>query len=457
MSDYLARFFLNPRTREQQRHLTTPWSEWVMGEKLIGHKGSLEIPPDYTDILAGQTNPRFFEQRFERAADGVAAFESLAAKAVSDGFFLTDITHYSEDFIPSDAKPKPQWQQDVDRFYLQVIAEDYGPEPPADARVQTEPMWLLSKARHTRREDKALAAKAVPFALTARDLIGRRKGEEDKFYSWSLSNIDVAGDVEQELFLCYADLNDAPNAFVAIREACDLRATPFRSENLALMQCFNFPQYREDAFEAAFTYAKFGREYGQRDGYEDIISTAGYAAFAKGRDEEIASGKGFVRWRAMSDPAPVEKIDAAEAEIGHKFPPDYRAQLAQRGRSQLAFYLKDDSSYLKFAAPGDLAVWGRVFQHWLDGSGDGDGVHSADWPTKFGVERRSLWSVATPWDNSSCMAICLAEGAAYGHCFLWRHEESYNLVRLGDSFDASVEALKSGFIAGDANIRSFFA
>ena len=71
-------------------------------------------------------------------------------------------------------------------------------------------MWLLSKARHTRREDKALAAKAVPFALTARGLIGRRKGEEDKFYSWSLSNIDVAGDVEQELFLCYADLNDAP-------------------------------------------------------------------------------------------------------------------------------------------------------------------------------------------------------------------------------------------------------
>ncbi len=457
MSDYLARFFLNPKTREQQRHLTTPWSEWVMGEKLIGHKGSLDIPPDYTDILAGQTNPKFFEQRFERAADGVAAFESLAAKAVSDGFFLTDITHYTEDFIPSHAKPKPQWQQDVDRFYLLVVAEDYGPEPPADPRVQTEPMWLLSKAKHTHRGEKALATKALSFALSAREIIGGLKDKEDKFYSWSLSNVDVAADVEQGLFRCYADLNDAPNAFAAIREAYDLRATPFRAENLALMQCFNFPQYKEDAFEAAFTYAKFGRAHGQRDGYEEIISAPGYAAFAKRRDEEIASGKGFVRWRAMSDPAPIDKIDAAETEIGQKFPPDYRAQLAQRGRSQLAFYLSDDSSCLKFAAPGDLAVWGWVFQHWLDRSGDADGVHSADWPAKFGVERRSLWSVATPWDNSACMAICLAEGASYGHCFLWHHDESYSLVPLGNSFDASVEALKSGFIVGDAQIRSFFA
>lgn len=63
--------------------------------------------------------------------------------------------------------------------------------------------------------------------------------------------------------------------------------------------------------------------------------------------------------------------------------------------------------------------------------------------------------VATPWDNSGCLVISLANGPTYGRCCHWDHDEAYDLVPIGDSFAAAVAALQSGFISGDATVRKF--
>jgi hypothetical protein len=88
-------------------------------------------------------------------------------------------------------------------------------------------------------------------------------------------------------------------------------------------------------------------------------------------------------------------------------------------------------------------------------AGDLSGEHSRDWAAKFGVDRKALWSAATTWDNSNALLISLASDATYGRCYLWHHEEGYNLVPIAETFEAAIEALRQGFVNGDTRVRGF--
>ena len=53
--------------------------------------------------------------------------------------------------------------------------------------------------------------------------------------------------------------------------------------------------------------------------------------------------------------------------------------------------------------------------------------------------------------------MSLAEGRSQGHCYLWHHDEAYDLVPIGDNFDTAIKTVETGFISGDRRIRAFFA
>ena len=458
MSDYLVRFFLNTKTGAQQRHMTQSAPYWVLGER-IGADTAIDTSSPAAaaalvekltsgNLLEKLSEQRFFEDNFDESAAAVAAFDRLAAEATAQGFFLTDLTDRYQEIIPPNAKPKPDWQQSIDALYLKLASRDYASAQAEHPLSKTEPLWLLLKAQHIHRLEPAFAGDALEFALAARDELNRRKLANQAFYCWSISPIEVEAGIHEQLFFRYADLNDTANAFKAIREAVDLSPDARRSENLALMQCFNYAQYRQDAFDTAFQYGRFG-------GYDDIRNHPEYAAYAARREAEIAGGTAHICWMAMCDAASAAGIVAAETELARRLPADYRTFLERRGKSKLAFYLGNETTIMTFAAPADIADWQHALQQWFDAMGDREEHFSKEWAENLGVDRRQLYSVATPWDNSSCLVMSLAEGKTYGHCYLWHHDEAYELVPIGDSFDEALETLTRGFSEGDPRVRTF--
>src|SRR5262249_42972928 len=152
-----------------------------------------------------------------------------------------------------------------------------------------------------------------------------------------------------------------------------------------------------------------------------------YSAFKARRDAEVASGVPRTRWASMTTPAYEAGVLEAERAIGHSLPASYRRFLAEKGSTKLIFYLGKNTVSLTFVAAVDLPRWGETVHRWMTRAGDLDGEHARDWVAKFGVDRKALWSVATTWDNSNALLISLASDATYGRCYLWHHEEGYNL------------------------------
>jgi cell wall assembly regulator SMI1 len=454
VSHYLVRFFLNPKTGKQQRHLMLADGSWILGEH-IGSSHSINNPtPEFLEKLSSGeylqslSDARFGEADFEKNADCVAAFERLAAKAVADGFFLTDLVDRMQDTIPADARPKPNWQQDLDRAYLRSIARDHSQPAPAAALTAKEPLALLIEARyqHVRKGGGAVAALAI--AETARAEIDRRNAAKQPFYTWSIHAHEIEASVYELMFHFNEELKNKDAMFAAIRRAVDLGLNNPRGEYLAWVQCYHFPALREDAFEYAFRYAEFG--------YDSIKKHPDFAAYAVRRKKEVASGHPRTRWHKMQEPSTLDAITKTEAAMGVTFPADYRAFLQQRGKTKLSFLLRDETKDLSFADAADFHLWQTTFQDWLDLMGATHAGITDSWPEKYGVDRRQLYSVATPWDNSSCLVIGLGPGKSYGRCFLWDHDEADELVSIGASFDAALKAIENGFLAGSPEINAFF-
>jgi hypothetical protein len=455
MSIYLARFYLHPDTGRQQEHLLLEDRKWVLGDWIGDKKDWMPAGFDAPNqdpsakLRAELEASRFFERTFRNRKAAIAAFEDLGTKACAEGYFLTDVVEYTTKDIPAGASPKPGWQQEIDTAYLRILAGDYDSGPQELPEAETEPMWLRLKAERIYRWEKDHAQEALPVALAAREEIERRLAAEAGFYCWSISKAEIEGAIHELLYILFGELGDEANAFAAIRAAYDIAGR--RPEWLAWMQCFCYPEYREDAFETAFRYQE------RWGGYDQIVGHPEYSAFEARRKAEIASGSAYVRWRAMCEPSPEALIVEAEKKIGRPLPAGYRSFLSTRGKSQLMLHLGDSTSVMKFAGAGDLAIWGRVFQSWLGLAGGQDEARSEEWAAKFGVDGSELWSVATPWDNSSCLAISLADNATYGRCYLWHHDDAFELMPIGDSFELALEAIETGFLSGAGPIRSFLA
>lgn len=80
---------------------------------------------------------------------------------------------------------------------------------------------------------------------------------------------------------------------------------------------------------------------------------------------------------------------------------------------------------------------------------------TSEWPAKHGVDRADLVSVATPWDNSRCLLMCIKSGPHFGACYLWDHDEPYDLVPFAPTFDIAVKRVMDDFSAGRQPVLSF--
>lgn len=436
MSIYLARFFLNSKTGGQQRHLLLEDNNLVMAEHLA-------------EGCERGEDPRFFEGQFENLEEAVHAFERLAMDASNDDYVLTDIMDRFAQVIPVDAKPKPAWQQAIDRFYLATLMEDFDIELPDEPTARAEPMWLHLEALRAWRFETDRAREALEPALAARAELRQRSAEKKGYYSWSLPEGEQHAALEEHLFGMYRQLGDIGNAFRAIRTAQDIAPNMFRNERLATLQCFHFPQYRNDAFAQAFRYSNCG--------FDDVLAHPDYAAFAKRRQAEIASEAPIVRWRSMCVPNTQGEIEACERQIAAKLPEDFRDFLLSRGKSRLDFLRGRRSATLTFAAAEDLLAWRDAFQSWLNTMGDADEGYSLAWAKELGVDRQMIWSIATPWDHSRCLVISLAGDETHGRCFLWDHDDAYLLEPIGATFTDALAAIEEGFVSGDARISTLLS
>jgi cell wall assembly regulator SMI1 len=452
MSHYLVRFFRQPRSGKQQRHLMLDDASWVLGE-WIGAKNSLEsrmakIGTPGFDPVQALMDDRFYEENFEDPTACVAAYEDLASRAVADGYVLVDMTDRMLDVIPDDAAPKPAWACALDQYVLDSAARKPIVGSPALEEARNEPLRHYLDALHRHRQNPDMATENLRTALIARNELDRRKVSGTPMYLWSIDPIEFEARIYQLLMQIHQQLGDTDAMFASIRKACDLVVNSYRSECLAQMQCYHLPQYREDAFETAFKYAQFG--------YDVIREHKDYAAYAKRRKGEVKTGKPFMRWQSMQEPSSAAEITGAEAALGVKFPDDYKAFLAERGRCKLSLMLGEETKELNFAGAPDLAIWKGVFDHWLETMGAARDNLTADWPAKHGVEARTLHSIATPWDNSSCVVMDLAPGPGHGRCFLWDHDEACDLIPIGNTFTAALTAIEVGIKYDTPPMRMFF-
>jgi SMI1 / KNR4 family (SUKH-1) len=454
MSHYLVRFFRHPKSAKQQRHLMLADGSWVLGE-WIGPEFSIEA--QMAKIASGDVSSsvfddlsaaRFYEDNFEDEGAAVSAFNRLAVDATKSGYVLVDLIDRMVDVIAPDAPEKPDWQDALDRYLLDVLARKPNARSPKHEAARNEPLQIYLDALRLHRTEPDRAADALTLALSARDELDRRKVSSATMYLWSIDRNEFEARINQLLMQIHQKLGNSDAMFAAIRRACDLSIDPYRSECLAVMQCYHFPQYREDAFETAFRYGD--------DGYAQVKEHEDFAAYAKQRRKEVKSGKPILRWHAMQDPSSDAEIAAAEVALGATLPADYKAFLAERGRCKLSFMLGDEHKDLSFAGATDIAIWKGVFDHWLETMGAARENLTAEWPAKYGVDARTLYSIATPWDNSSCFVMDLAPGKGHGRCFFWDHDEAYDLIAIGADFTQALDALQIGFTSGDADIRLFF-
>lgn len=452
MSRYLARFFRHPATGIQQRHLMLANGSWVLGEWIGPDVAMNSDDPDFLEklssgkLIEAMSNARFFEENYEDSAACVAAFERLADDARTAGFTERDIDDRMVDDILESIPAKPVWKAACDRGWLAIMTGQATQLTVDDVNAEAKPMAQYIAARLVFGRDESKATDARRLLEAARDAIAERRKSKLPIYAWTIGDHELEASIYEWLFWVADAQGDHPAMFTAIRRACEISTDTRRSEALAFVQSHIYTDYIEDAFETAFRYAEFG--------YDAVKSHPDFAAYAKRRRREQKSKTPIHRWAAMTSPSSLTDIQSAEATCAVQFPEDYRRFLAERGESTLMFHVGTESKILRFVGAQDFAAWQLSFQNWLDITGGPNDEAFADWSKTHGVGRRALFTVATPWDNSACLALCLVPGPRYGHGFWWDHDEASELVHLGTSFSACLETITRRFSSSDVEIMA---
>jgi hypothetical protein len=456
MRGYFARFFVNHERTHRQLHLME--GTWVNAIRLVGdtkfvatNESAVAVGALGLDKLLAQSEANdFFEKRFKMAADAVTAYEALAADARQAGGFLSDHQVYSSREVPETAKPKLAWQEALDRCLLTFTLGRFDWSLPIDPAAVREPIYLWLKAAQAYGDDPKKAASAKPLVVEAQTEVEHRSKAKTLCYSWSFPALEVEAEIYDLLYSVHINTGEDAAAFSAIQSAIAASISPGRMRFLTWMQCYKFPQFRDDAFETAF-----GTPAEYQDTYDLVMKHADYPAYVARRKLEIKSGKAISRWSAMTEPARVKQINAVEKFIGHKLPTSYRKFLKERGRSELNLLKKRQRKTLQFAGANDLVAWHETVQAWIVRSNGEASEIAAAWRRAHRIDYSQLCSVATPWDNSSALVMNLGPGQAFGRCFLWHHDEPSDLVPMGKDFDEALELVMRGFEKGDKRLKAF--
>ena len=434
---YLAKFFHRAPGDDDRELMLVPGSDpMVIGVHMNwkGDRGANE----------------FLREDYSGIADAAAAFRRHVGELVAAGYVETDHPKYTLRDLGPNPQAKLDWQKGLDELMILALAASRAEQAKQlDALKDTpavhEPLYLWHSARraYAAGDDPA---QAVHLAEQARDTIRARRAAGQPHYAWSILENDLEGRIIELLSDAYleADIPDA--ALKTIEHLCLTAPSQSRIIKRAELLCAYFPERREEAFDDAFQWSRFG-------GYEDIMAFPGYEEYAARRRSDT-SAKGW-RWKPGT-PAHEADIGKAEQALGIRLPDDYRSFLLTRGATELLVRLPESSSELRFYAPDELATQLRNLLDFIAHSEDELEEACAYFRKEYGVSLKNLVPIAEPSQLSRCLLLHVEPGERYGQCFQWDHDGSWELEQRQPSFDVALRALTDGIEQRDASQLAFF-
>jgi len=434
---YLAKFFHRAPGDDDRELMLVPGSDPMVIGVHMNWKGD----PDADE---------FSRKTFSNIADAAAAFRRQVADLVAAGYVETVHTQYTLRDLPPDPDAKPDWQKGLDELMILALA---APMAEQASQLETlkgtpaehEPLYLWHAARRSSSAGDD-TARTVRLAEQARDTLLARRAAKEPHYAWSIYEGDLEGRILELLSDVYLEADNPDAALKTIEHLCKTAPNHARILKRAELLCGFFPERREEAFDDAFQWSRFG-------GYEDIMAFPGYEAYAAQR-KAGTSAKGW-RWKPGT-PASEADVSKAEQALGVRLPDDYRKFLLTRGETELLVRLPESSSELRFYAPDELATQLRNVLDFIAHSEDELEEACAYFRQEYGVSLKHLVPVAEPSQLSRCLLLHVEPGERYGQCFQWDHDGAWELEQRQPGFDVALKALTDGIEQRDATQLAFF-
>jgi hypothetical protein len=394
----------------------------------------------------GGDNPTLFRHDCGAAAVGLTTYRHSAQAWLSDGFAEVVPLNYWHGALPSEPQPKPDWQRALDELAVDVLAVGATPSSDGTAALAatpaaTEPLYLWL-AGIEKLEAHGDAPAALAFAVQAREEYAKRRASKAPFYGWSIWWPEIEGLIYDLMGTVYLAGERPRESIPAFERAYKVAANQYRGAFLAELLYELCPKRREEAFDLAYRYARFG-------GYERIVALPGYDAYAE-RRKKANGGKGW-RWATMRLPASAADLRDAEQRLGAALPKDYQKFL-KAGRTELLVRIDDASADLRFFRAAELATQRDNHIAFLTRTGeDAEGYLRKE----YGVSLRDLVPVAEVANASRNLLVHVGAGERFGWCYRWDHEDSFELEAAQESFDEALKGLMSGIEARNSAVLGF--
>lgn len=434
---YLAKFFHRPPGDDDRELLLIPGSDPMV----IGI---------YMDEKRETPRDDFLREEFSDIQTAVAAFRRLAAEQVAAGFVETAHVQYTLRHLLPDVLPKPDWQKGLDELMLAALSAPIDEQAKYLAALkgtaaEHEPLYLWLSAHHGYAADADNAA-TIRFAEQGYNTLQTRRAAGMPHYAWSIAESDLEARTLEVLSWAQLRAGNPQAALQAIDDAYKVSASQDRGVQRATILCEYFPERQEEAFDAAYSWSRFG-------GYEDITALPAYADYVARRKRKPKSDKGW-RWKAKQ-PAGEDALRQAETALGVKLPKDYRKFLATYGHTELWVRLPEKSGELCFYRPTELATQRNNLFDFISITEKDAGKVDSYFREQYGVAASDLVPVAEPAQESRCMVIHLGQGERFGWCFHWDHDGAWELEHAAPSFTAALKSLTDGIEKRDSAMLSF--
>jgi hypothetical protein len=446
---YFAKFFHKAPGDDDRLLLLAVGSDTLMGVYLkeIDYRTAV-----WSDLPPGANLPgEFLRQEFGTINESVGAFRREAETLRAAGYIETHHTKYTLRDLEGDFTPKPEWQRALDEAIMAAFADRLDVQADrlaalAGTPAAGEPIALWLAAHHAKATKQLDTLKKAEWA---RDALLQREAGGAPHYTWSLFPHVIKGYIYELLADCYLDAEppDPWAALEAITTAREADPNETRLNLWALIICECFPEREEDAYDSIHPWAHQG-------GYEEITSRPSYAAYAARRAKDAAAGRGTWRW-GWGRPQSEAEIAAAEGALGVTFPDGYRRFLRERGQCDLFVRLPKDDARLGFAAADQL--W-RSREDFIDfvALADSEANVAQYFRDEHGVGLRHLIPIAVPSGASNLLLLHTEPGDSYGSCYVWNHDDAWDLVNEQPSFEAMIAMLLAGIERPEAVALDLF-
>ena len=391
-----------------------------------------------------------FRHDFSEMGLAITALRTMADDLRAQGYVETDHTRYTLRTLLPDPQPKADWQRGLDDLMLSALCESLDTQARriadlADTPANREPLYLWLAAHLQFARDRG-GAKALAMAQAASDAMASRNAGEIPQYAWSINLYQLEARIFELLARIHFADGNAAAALSAIEQACEASDDTGRTALRAEILCAHFPDRVEEGFDLAYRYGP--------NAFDAVIAHPLYDDYAKRRRGGGKASKGW-RWSQQKKPGSEGDILDAERHLGHALPQGYREFLTASSKTKLQIRLPEHSSELTFHAPSALKEQSNNLFDYITRFDDPDkaGAYFAE---QYGVSLRDLVPVAEPKDISSCLVVHLGEGERYGWCFIWDHDDPFELESPQPDFAAAIASITRGIEQRDENTLRFF-